>query len=161
MKAIKYHLFNAYHLQPTVFTKRYTSSNPHSDLEERSYDPYLEETEEMGEGFKTHSFLALKPPCATEFLLGLHFKFQIFRSLSFSWSLPPLPGVTWLCLHHEPQSRGSRLGYIRESPAKLQPPTAVPHPRPITSWPRPSNGDCNQGFYSSATVEDCSQPPLS
>lgn len=90
----------------------------------------------MGEGFKTHSFLALKLPCATEFLLGLHFKFQIFRSLSFSWSLPPLPGVTWLCLHQEPQSRRSRLGYIRESPAKLQPPTAVPHPRPITSLGR-------------------------
>lgn len=43
MKVIKYHLFNAYHLQPTVFTKRCTSVNPHSNLEERNYDPYLEE----------------------------------------------------------------------------------------------------------------------
>lgn len=47
MKVIKYHLFNAYHLQSTVFVNVTSHLLLTATLKKRSYDPQWQETEEL------------------------------------------------------------------------------------------------------------------
>lgn len=57
---------------------------PTATVEERSYDHYLQKTEELSHRIQNAQLWLLSPACPTELPLDLHFNFQAFSSLSFS-----------------------------------------------------------------------------
>lgn len=125
MKVIKCHLFNAYHWHPRFLL----NITPHliltATLEERSYDPYVEKTQELSGRTQTHNSLTLKPMCSTEFPLVFISTFKPLALCPFPGAYHPLPGITW---SHQALHRSA--GYILETPGKPQP-LSMPHPRPI------------------------------
>lgn len=124
-------------------------------LEERSYDPYVEKTQELSERTQTQ----LSDTKAYVFYrtsTGLHFNFQPFSSLSFTWSLPP---PSW---HHVVTSCPPQISWlhIRNTWEALNSQTPCHIPDQLNSCGRSRNQYWNQYFIAQPRLRTAHKPFL-